>query len=100
MECMDNTLFNQRHRAMKLQYRETIIKTIDASDLPVYTQWGEYHFYRVRNAEGRILCDRLNIDTFEYKPTFIDICLDASNKRVTKNEWQNAMHKFMNYLRK
>ena len=85
---------------MELEYTESIIKTIDASDLPVYTVWENKWFYRVRNVEGRILCDKLYIDSFEYQQSSLGVCLSTENKRTTEDAWRNAMHKFMNFLRK
>lgn len=85
---------------MELEYTETIIKTIDASDLPVYTVWNDKWFYRVRNVEGRIVCDKLYVDSFEYQQSSLGVCLSKENKRTTEDAWRNAMHKFMNFLRK
>jgi hypothetical protein len=84
---------------MKIEYRETIIKTIDASDLPIYTKWHN-SIYRLRNVDGRIVGDKLNTFDMEYSQSCIDICLDVEHKRVGVDEWRNAMHKFMNYLKK
>ena len=85
---------------MNLEYRETIIKTIDASDLPIYTTFLDCFFYRVRNVEGRIVCDKLNTDEMEYTQTILDICLDSDHERANEDAWRNAMHKFMNFLNK
>lgn len=85
---------------MELEYTETIIKTIDASDLPVYTVWDNKWFYRVRNVEGRIVCDKLYVDSFEYQQSSLGVCLSKENERTTEDAWRNAMHKFMNFLRK
>ena len=85
---------------MELEYSQTIIKTIDASDLPVYTVWENKWFYRVRNVDGKIVCDKIYIDDFAYGQTILDVCLSSENIRTNEDAWQNAMHKFMEFLRK
>jgi len=82
-----------------LNYRHTIIKTLNADDLPVYTQWENMRFYRVRNVDGKIIADKLNIQDMEYNQTILDVCLSVDNERCDEDAWRNAMHKFMNHLK-
>tara|TARA_R100001143_G_C3233194_1_gene75667 strand:- start:86 stop:343 length:258 start_codon:yes stop_codon:yes gene_type:complete len=82
-----------------LEYNRTIIKTLNSDDLPVYTQWENMRFYRVRNVDGKIIADKLNLQDMEYNQTILDVCLSVDNERCDKDAWRNAMHKFINYLK-
>ena len=84
---------------IKYNSTETILKTLRAEDLPVYTSWDNTRFYRVRHVDGRTVCDRLNIKDGEYCQSILDVCLDKTHKRINEEDWNNAVHKLMKYIR-
>ena len=83
----------------------TTLKEYNASDLPIYKKWNggvKDWIYRCRIVDGRIGCDLLKIGDgdFEYSRTSLEATFGPDNKDITEDEWRNAMHKFMKYLRK
>ena len=88
----------------EVQQVSTIIKQYDANDLPAYFVWdcGNHPWYiRVRNVEGKIVCDQLKhtYEGIEYSFTTITSSFSTTNKPVTEDEWRNQMHKFQKQLR-
>ena len=83
---------------------KTTHKKYKASDLPIYKKWMGVKdwIYRCRIVDGRIECDLLKIGEgdFEYSRTSLEATFGPDNKDITEDEWRNAMHKFMKYLRK
>ena len=82
----------------RYEHTETILKTLKAEDLPIYTKWKDWH-WRVRNVDGKIRCDLLRTDDMSFQASSLNQCLNVDHKRVDEDVWQNAMHKFMNHLK-
>ena len=91
---------------LKFEVKEvhTTIKEYSASDLPAYFKWecgNKPWYFRVRNADGKIIADQLKetYEGLEYQFSTIDSAFSTTNKPITEDEWRNVMHRFQKQLR-
>ena len=88
-----------------------ILDGIMAGDLPVYRKW-EWEsminptqlkwIFRIDIIEGRLQVDRIKYEDkgrMEFDTQNHCIILDSDYKEATEDEWRNAIHKLMKYLR-
>jgi hypothetical protein len=92
----------------QVEHRETTMKSYKHSDLPVYTQWSAGYgknpnswTYRCRVREGKLIGELLKetAEGVEYQYSTVGSVFSLDNKRVTEDECNNKMHKFMNELK-
>ncbi|QDP48002.1 MAG: hypothetical protein Tp1124DCM108671_37 [Prokaryotic dsDNA virus sp.] len=93
-----------KEKTFKVTQQVSTIKEYKHSDLPVYFKWNVEHtnwYYRARVKEGKLTADVLqeNIDGIAYSFVTIDSVFNKDNIQVTKDEWRNAMHKFIKQIR-
>tara|TARA_R100001163_G_scaffold15594_1_gene14090 strand:+ start:2137 stop:2424 length:288 start_codon:yes stop_codon:yes gene_type:complete len=94
-------------KTFEVKTTKTTIKKYHYKDLPIYTIYDSgvsLWYYRCRNAEGRTKCDVVrisnNFDQISYEDTSLSAVFSEENKKATEDDWNNAIHKLMNYIRK
>ena len=89
-----------------------ILDGIMAGDLPVYRKWVHSShlnpkeemsmIFRIDVIQGRLQCDRIKFATngrIEFDTGNHCIVLDSDFQAATNDEWNNCVHKLMNYIR-
>ncbi len=90
---------------LKYQDRTPNYKELHASDLPIFRKWicGDInHYYRGRIVNGRVICDKIAIDTNEcsYTTLHLNSVMAHDNTECTETEFNNAICKLITYLEK
>ena len=91
-------------KTFKVKTTTTTIKEYSAGDLPAYFKWDRGFapwFYRVRLREGKIVADMLKETSEGLELTYatIDGAFHTDNIAITKDEWRNELHKFIQQVR-
>tara|TARA_R110002051_G_scaffold103198_1_gene174940 strand:- start:5011 stop:5370 length:360 start_codon:yes stop_codon:yes gene_type:complete len=103
-----SVLANQKENDSKL----FILDGIMGEDLPVFRKWETTSFlsetpklhwiFRISIIEGRLQVDRIKYEQngrLEFDTANHSIILDSDYVEACDDEWNNAVHKLMKYLR-
>ncbi len=89
----------------QVEVQTSTIKEYKSTDLPIYKKWTHgvgCWIYRCRMVDGKIKCDIIKVfnNEYEYTTSNITNTFHRDNIDITEDEWRNAMHNFLKYLKK
>ena len=91
----------------QLDYKETktTIKQLRADDLPIFRKWisgTSVWYYRLRNLNGRIVCDTIidNTNEMSYRHLTITCVMSEDNVESNQEEFNYAICKLLTHLEK
>lgn len=112
MDCLKEQLGKREQEKKEVaESKLFILDGIMAGDLPVYRKWDfesmisetrTRFIFRIDIINGRLEVDRIKFEDkgrMEFDTRNHCIVLDSEYKEATEDEWKNAMHKLMKYLR-
>ena len=90
---------------LKYQDRSPKYKQLHADDLPIFKKWicgDTSNYYRGRIIDGRVVCDKITIDTNEcsYNTLHLNSVMAHGNIESNQTEFNNAICKLITYLEK
>ena len=112
INCLKEQLGNPGIQNKKIQDNKLfILDGIMAGDLPVYRKW-EFEsmitetrlkwIFRIDIIQGRLEVDKIKFEDngrVEFDTQNHGMVLDSDFKEASEDEWRNATHKLMKYLR-
>ena len=91
----------------QLEYKESKMKLkyLKSTDLPIYRKWlngTSTWYYRLRNVEGRIVCDIIMdvLNEIAYRHGTVTCIMAEENVKSNEEEFGNAICKLLTHLEK